>query len=134
MGASGCDFSNGTKIGNATITPAAFTFTLDQVYAHGSYTFDFNFYAGKCLGSDGGEILQADICVADFISQHAHDPSSYPLTSGSVGASTYTFDSTSTPRESWGVTYETFPIGDANRQYLTGEVTICAANFPSRHS
>lgn len=125
VGANNCNRTVGQKVGTATITPSSFTLSLNSSFASGAYQMTYNFYAGECIGSDGGNSLSSGICLADYVARWSSVPASFPLTSGALTTNTYTFDSSNTPTVPWGITYETFPIGDAGRQYLTSEVNIC---------
>jgi hypothetical protein len=105
--------------------PDSFTITLDATVSTDS-KIEYTFYAGECRGSDGGQSLELGICLADTISYKANNPDEFPLTSGRVQLSSFTFDDTLTPRPNWEAhSYSVFPLGSATRQYLTGHVEIC---------
>ncbi|GKY97876.1 hypothetical protein MPSEU_000745600 [Mayamaea pseudoterrestris] len=115
----------GTKIGTATITPSSFSVTLLAPYSSDAYTFEFNFYAGECIGNDSGDHLDTGVCLADDVAKFARDPDTYPLTSGPQSSNTFTFNSSNTVRSNWGPVYEVFPLGTDDRKYLSGQVEIC---------
>lgn len=126
IGATGCDLSVGKKIGTAEISPSTFSIFIDSsIYPSNKYSFEYNFYAGECIGSDGGAIVQSGKCDADAVGEHASHPDSYPFTSGSSPVNEYTFTASNRPRDSWGSGYNAFPIGAQDRKYLSGHVKIC---------
>jgi hypothetical protein len=126
VGATGCDLSVGKKVGTAEISPNTFSIFIDSsIYSSNKYSFEYNLYAGECIGSDGGAIVQSGKCDADAVGEHASDPDSYPFTSGSSPVNEYTFTSSNRPRDSWGSGYNAFPIGAQDRKYLSGHVKIC---------
>ena len=124
IGANNCTFENGEQIGTASISSSSFTVTLNSSFGNG-YKYDYNFYAGECIGSDGGNYLTTGVCLADDVALYAHNADSYPLTSGVTSSSSYTFSSTMKARQEWGSSYQTFPIGSATREYLSAEISIC---------
>jgi len=129
IGAHDCSFDGdeAEQIGTATIVRNSFTLTLDsQEYGSGDYTFEYNFYVGECIGSDGGNHIENDICLADDVSEWARRPETYPLTSGNLSVNTYTFTEQNEPRTEWGAHYPTFPIGSRDRKYLSAQVEICS--------
>jgi hypothetical protein len=127
LGATGCDVGSGTIIGNATISPDQFTVNLDSAMSVNS-TMEYTFYAGQCPGSDGGQVLDLSICLADTIATDANNPDSYPLTSGTVSSPSFVFDGSLSPRNAWAThSYSVFPLGSSTRQYLTGHIEICQA-------
>ena len=114
-------------IGNATISPDQFNVTLFANVSPDS-TLEYTFYAGECNGSDGGQVLDLGICLADTIASKANSPDDFPLTSGTVSVSSFTFDAAVTPREPWAShAYSVFPLGSDKRQYLTGHIEVCQA-------
>ncbi|GKY96295.1 hypothetical protein MPSEU_000589200 [Mayamaea pseudoterrestris] len=123
VGASGCDEDSGTVIGNATISPDQFSIILNSDAATGS-SIEYTFYAGECRGSDGGQVLDLGICLADTVATLANDPHMFPLTSGVVSLTSYVFDESVSPRNAWQ-SYSTFPLGSDSREYLTAHVEIC---------
>jgi hypothetical protein len=126
VSADACDFSQGQKIGFAVITPASFTIQLDSdVYGTAEYSFQFRFYAGECIGSDGGAHIESGVCLADDVAKYAHDGASYPLITGTLDVTTFTFDSIMQAEPAWGRTYQSFPLGSTDREYLSGNVMIC---------
>lgn len=127
VNAVGCDMSSGEKVGSAEITSTSFTITVDSSkYSSKEYSFDYNFYAGECIGSDGGDYTKTGVCDADQVSKMVRKPDSYPFTSGTLIISEYTFTQSNRPRANWGADYEAFPIGQHDRKYLSGHVQICA--------
>ena len=114
-------------IGNATIAPDHFIVNLFADVSSNS-TLEYTFYAGECKGSDGGQVLDLGICLADTIASKANSPDDFPLTSGTVSVSSFTFDSALAPRQPWGShAYSVFPLGSDKRQYLTGHIEVCQA-------
>jgi hypothetical protein len=125
LGATGCDLETGVVIGSASISSEGFTVTVNAE-GYSDSQLEYNFYAGQCRGSDGGQNVDLGICIADTISRKAHEPDEFPLTSGLVSSTTFTFDDSLTPRSEWGSeAYSVFPIGSEDRQYLTGHVKVC---------
>jgi hypothetical protein len=128
VGATACDVSVGQLAGSAEITTSTFTINVDSdKFPDNMYTFEYNFYAGECIGSDGGAIVQSGICDADLVGTYASAPDSYPFTSTSTPIGEYTFTTSNRPREGYGSSYSVFPIGSHDRKYVSGHVKICSA-------
>jgi hypothetical protein len=128
VGATACDVSVGQLAGSAEVTTNTFTINVDSdKYPDNMYTFEYNFYAGECIGSDGGAIVQSGVCDADEVAKYASQPDSYPFTSGSTPIGEFTFTLSTSPRGAYGSSYVAFPIGSHVRKYVTGHVKICSA-------
>lgn len=125
MGATDCDPESGIVIGNATISTDEFIINIKAEFAS-QVQLEYSFYAGECRGNDGGQVLDLGICLADTIARLANDPDEFPLSSGTISATSFIFDKSISPREFWGSSsYSVFPIGGASRHYLTSHVGVC---------
>jgi hypothetical protein len=132
-GAQDCNRQKGTKVGTFEFNENFATYKLYSGYESN----EFNFYAGQCVGNDGGEfVTNGRWCLSDNVAANARTPETYPL--GTHGAfapvSEFVYRSSNVNLYSnddpWGDNdYNMFPLGRSGRQWLSAHVEVCPCDY-----
>jgi len=131
IGAEGCDFSQGTKVGTAILSRELFYFCLD-IGEWVSTTFAL--YSGRCEANDGAlHVLETDTyvlgsCEPAEIASNAMTWETFPVIQDGEDTpiSIFNFAFGAEVNGAWANSdYAPFPIGTSNTTYVSGYTYAC---------
>jgi hypothetical protein len=93
----------------------------------------FYFYAGLCMGNDGGSHLSnGDQCSDSDIENLAGRWDTFPLIEESGALmNEFTFQQGDQSTGVWPQDYQVFPVGSNCRSFMTAYAKVCIAGTPS---
>jgi hypothetical protein len=122
-GAGGCVRTDDRIVGTFTITNDSVNWSFS-----GHLASDFHLYAGKCQTNDAGNHLSDGVCDLSDMDQFARTPGRYSLVAGvdpGVEDFTFSISNQSSFRKQLWASYDLFPLGGAERRYLSAHSSVC---------
>jgi hypothetical protein len=130
-GASACDMTGATKVGDFIITPDSMEYRLQP----GKYESNaFHVYSGKCEVNDAGKQTEGNnFCIASQELLYADRWDTYPVKAeGGPFVNEFTFDKSFVPGGAlWPTDYEVFPVGTESRRFISAHVDVCPIITPA---
>ena len=124
-----CDTTSATEVGTFTISPTMVHYSLHPgMYESNS----FHFYAGICMGNDGGYHLNNNETCSDAdIESFSGRWDTYPLVEECRDSTNdFSFQDGDTSTGVWTQDYQVFPVGAACRSFMTAHAMICQVVTP----